>query len=421
MCIDEPIHKRYWRLYHLLDLVPPITAKQVKWNFRKVTLRHHYYQAYLVLYNKARKFVYDSTGETGYGFITSGTWGPFVPLLGASGSVILYCIFMLIEVALLILFFAFLGVRVDKKIDWKWIAIVAPLIAFAVLMLLMSLVAVIVNFATKRTYDEGMSAMDRLSPIGNFLAAICYFCIPIVIGYKIKDDPSAEVGNYLKYMAMPIIGDFLYYLTSLIWRWPRRLRLQMKVDDNVPNPVICYGIFFMGIANMLCGIAQWVLIGCKLDHRLDRSWYIIFIPFCFRAGFRIAEACLRSLMKHSIGVKTSIGVAFDTVGSFFVNGMLLVSLYFVAVRIHRGKRKVQMPPCTHPRLYCPWLHLPDPHLYAHLSARQDFEAQGGGEEYRRLLDAPAGTGGRRHGWLRSHRQLLWRSNPHRPQERGWLG
>ncbi|TPP49557.1 putative integral membrane protein [Leishmania donovani] len=98
----------------------------------------------------------------------------------------------------------------------------------------------------------------------------------------------------------------------------------------------------MGFLNMACGVAQWVLLGYKLDGRMSRSWYVIFIPFCFRAGLRVVEACLRSMMKYTIGVRSEIGVAFDTVGSFFSNGMLLTSLYFVAARIHRGRERVRL-------------------------------------------------------------------------------
>ncbi|KAK7201589.1 hypothetical protein NESM_000223300 [Novymonas esmeraldas] len=342
MCCDNPPHKRNWRLYHLLDLVAPTTARQVKWNFRKVTLRHHYYQAFLVLYNRSRKYLYDSIGEDAYGFISSGTWGPFVPLLGAVGSVLLYSLVLLVEVALLILFFAFLAAKDDALISWSWETVVVPLMVFVAIMVAVAIVAVVVNVLSPRTYQEGMAKMDRLSPVGNLFAAAAYFCIPFVIGSQIRNNPAGKVGHYLQYMCMPIIGDILYYATSLIWRWPRRLRLQMEVGNNRPSPVIYNGIFAMGFLNMACGIAQWVLIGYKLDGRLNRSWYIIFIPFCFRAGFRIAEACLRSLMKFTIGVRSEIGVAFDTVGSFFSNGILLISLYFVAVRIERGRAKVRL-------------------------------------------------------------------------------
>ncbi|CBZ26457.1 conserved hypothetical protein [Leishmania mexicana MHOM/GT/2001/U1103] len=342
MCNGHPPRKRNWRLYYLLDLTSPTTSRQVKWNFRKITLRHHYYQAYLVLYNRSRKYLYDSIGENAYGFLASGTWGPFVPLLGAVGSVIVYSLVLLIEVALLLLFFAFLAANDGHYMSLSFEMIILPLMIFAAIMLMVAVAAVVINIFTPRTYQEGMSLIDRLSPVGNSLAALSYFCIPFVLYTQIRSDPASKVGLYLWYMFMPIVGDILYYTTSLIWRWPRRVRLQMEVGNNRPSPIIYNGIFAMGFLNMACGVAQWVLIGYKLDGRLNRSWYIIFIPFCFRAGLRVAEACLRSMMKYTIGVRSEIGVAFDTVGSFFSNGMLLVSLYFVAVRINRGRERVRL-------------------------------------------------------------------------------
>ncbi|XQJ32069.1 hypothetical protein NXY56_008194 [Leishmania guyanensis] len=342
MDVDRPVHKPNWRLYYLLDLIPPTTSRQVKWNFRKVTLRHHYYQAYLVLYNRSRKYLYDSIGEDAYGFISSGTWGPLVPVLGAVGTVVVYSLVLLVEVALLIFFFVFLAVKDDNYISWNWEFILLPLMIFVTIMIAVSVVALAVNVITSRTYEEGMSKIDRLSPVGNLFAAVCYFCIPFVFFTQIRNGAQLSRGFYLQYMSMPILGDIFYYATSLIWRWPRRVRLQAEVDNIRPSSVIYYGIFSMAFLNMACGVAQWVLIGLKLDGRLNHSWYIIFIPFCVRAGLRVAEAYLRSLMKYTIGVRMDTGVAFDTVGSFFSNGILLISLYFVAVRLERGREKVRL-------------------------------------------------------------------------------
>lgn len=342
MCCDDPPQKRYWRLYYLLDLIPPATSKQVKWTFRKVTLRHHYYQAYLVLYNRSRKFFYDAVGEDAYGFIVSGTWGPIVPLLGSVATTLLYSIVMLIEIAMLLVFFAALGARVDDVISWEWLKVLIPLAVFAGVGWLCSLFALGASFFNPRTWREGMAAIDRVSPVGNFLAATAYACTPFVIGQAIRDDTHAIDGKCMQYMVMPIVGDCLYYLTSLIWRWPRRLRQQMETEESEGSGVVAWGIFLMGPLNMCCGIAQWVLIAQKIDGKLDRSWYVVFIPFCFRAGFRIIEACLRSLMKYYQRVRSPVMVAFDTIGSFFVNGILLISLYFVAVRIERGMEKCRM-------------------------------------------------------------------------------
>ncbi|GET93696.1 hypothetical protein, conserved [Leishmania tarentolae] len=342
MCCDNPPRKRNWRLYYLLDLFPPTTSRQVKWNFRKVTLRHHYYQAYLVLYNRSRKYLYDSIGEDVYGFLTSGTWGPFVPLFGAVGSVMVYTVVLLIEVALLLLFFAFLAAKDADYISWSWETILLPLMIFVGIMVAVTVVALAINILTPRTYHEGMSVIDRLSPVGNCLAAVSYFCIPFVLYTEIQNDPASKVGMYLIYMIMPIVGDIFYYMTSLIWRWPRRVRLQMEVGSNRPSPLIYNGIFAMGFLNMACGVAQWVLIGCKLDRRLTWSWYIVFIPFCVRATLRVVEAFLRSMKNYTIEVRSCIGVAFDTVGSFFSNGLLLISLYFVAVRLQRGPQAVRL-------------------------------------------------------------------------------
>ncbi|CCW63276.1 unnamed protein product [Phytomonas sp. EM1] len=334
MCLYPP-NKRNWRLYSLLELDDSVTTKQVKWYFRRVSLRNQYQQAYFVLYSRARKHLYDAVGEDVYGFIVSGAWGPLISFLGATGSIVMYCITMLIQVVLLSIFFVFLGAKVENIITFEWSIVILPLKVFGLVMCFFTFISILVNLFSSKTYKEGLSLVDRLSPFGNCFASVCYSCLPFVIGSAVSNEYDKGVGHYMMYMSMPILGDVLYYLTSLIWRWPQRIRLQMQINDNKRRSSICYGIFLMAFLNMGCGIAQWVLLGKKLDRKIESSWYIVFIPFCFRAGIRVLEALLRSLMRYSMCVRNKSGVAFDVIGSFFSNGILLISLYFVAVFLER--------------------------------------------------------------------------------------
>lgn len=341
MKIDKRTCPRNWRLYHLLDLSLSTSAQQVKWNFRKVNLRKHYNQAYHVLSHPDRKHLYDGAGEEALGFITSGTWGPFVPTLGAIGTTVTYCIVLLIAVALLILFFALLAVRIDSVAYMSWRAIVAPLMGLGCLMVIVTAAAVLLNLCSfDRASREFYEPIDRFSPIGNFLASLAYACIPFVLGNAISSNPSAHVGSYMIYMIMPIVGDVLYYLTSLIWRWPSRIKSQLQTCAKNPSPSIYWAIFIIGILTMLCCIAQWVVLGLKLDGHIHSSWYVVFVPFCVRAGLRIIEARVRSYQRWLIGVRSYLHFVFDVLAAIFVNGLFLTSLYLVAVYIENHGRDI---------------------------------------------------------------------------------
>ncbi|KAH9578254.1 hypothetical protein LSM04_009478 [Trypanosoma melophagium] len=341
-CDREKVYPRNWRLYHLLELEPPVTAKQVQWTFRKVTLRHHFYQAYLVLYDSERKSLYDILGEDAVGFIHSGNWGPLILLLGAKGTIGFYCGSMLLAFILLILFFAFLGARVDNVITWSWMHVIAPLFVFVLLTLLITAAAAVVSFCLKTPREEGMRWIDRVPALGNFIAAAFYTAFAFSIASKVNDDQSNTSKSYFKYFALPIVADVVYYLSSLVWRWPRRVRLQMEVDLNRPSRFLCYGFFILGFLYIVLSIVQWVFIGRKIDQLTDMSWYAVFSPFAFRAALRLLEAFMRSMVKRTIGIKSACGVAFDTLGAFLFNGALLTSLYFVAIRITRGKATARM-------------------------------------------------------------------------------
>ncbi|EKG04274.1 hypothetical protein TCSYLVIO_004670 [Trypanosoma cruzi] len=344
MCCDsEAKNPDNWRLYHLLGLEQPVTAKQVQWTFRKVTLRHHFYQAYLVLSDTDRKSLYDALGEDAVGFIHSGSWGPLLHLLGSKAAIGFYFGSTVLAFLALLLFFIFLGVRVDDHVAWSWTAVAAPLFVLVIVALLITAFAAIVSLFWRPTWEEGMHYVDRIPAVCNFIAVVCYTIFCFLVVSAVGNGHVDSSGKFAAYFSLPIIADVVYYLSSLVWRWPRRIRLQMEIGLNKPSCFLCYGFFFLGIIYPCISIAQWLLIGRRIDRNIESSWYVVFIPFCFRAAFRVLEAYMRSKMKWTIGVKTVMGITFDTLGAFFFNGMLLVSLYFVAVRITRGKEEVQMP------------------------------------------------------------------------------
>eukprot|EP00796_Vickermania_ingenoplastis_P006714 gene6714-4811_t len=339
---DAPPKPRNWRLYHLLDFKPPACTSEVKFTARKATLRTQYYHAYLTLSERSRKIFYDAGGEAAYGFISSGSWGPLIPSCGIRAFAVLYVLVVLLQVGLLMAFFVMLGLRTDdsSRMDWNLVAI--PMELFGCIAVLVTFVAMIVSTCASTPEKKPFQTVTMLSPVGNFFAACAYAITFFLLAAAVKGNPASEVGKYMKYLIGPIIGDSLYYIASFSWRWPSFVKRLMKIDGNQPSGVVFTGIFLMGFAHWFCGVAQWVLLGLKLDGTIDCSWYYVFLPFGVRAFLRVLEAFLRAWMHYIMRIRSVIMVVFDTLSSFFSNGILILSLYFVGVRIEEGKDKVRM-------------------------------------------------------------------------------
>lgn len=333
---DDGSREKNWRLYHLLDFFPPVSTLQVRFTAHKATLRTQYYHAYLTLSEVNRKHFYDIGGEQTYDFISSGTWGPMVPQFGVKGFSTCYFLYLLIELCLLSLFFVFLGLAVDEYASFDYFTVALPLLIAIVLLFIAPLVGCIVNWTSKE--GGAFSSWNRVAPLGNAIAAGGYVVTAVLLFSTVisAEKRATAAGSYLFYFLGAAGGDVVYYLTSFIWRWTSSTTRLMKIDGNSPSPVISAGIFLMGWLHMLCGVAQWVLVGLKLDETIEWKWYYVFLPFAVRALLRWIEAMIRAALRHTQQVRGVLGVIFDILSSFLSNGFLIIALYWVAVRIEEG-------------------------------------------------------------------------------------
>lgn len=331
-----------WRLYHLLELEQPVTAKQVQWTFRKVTLRHHFYQAFLVLSNAGCKNLYDALGEDVLGFINSGGWGPLISLFGSMLTIISYFVVTFLIISALCFFFVFWGLSGDGYISWPWIYIGAPLCFCVVLMVIVTFVAAVVSLFWRSSSGESLHCIERAPAVCNFITATGYAVFTFLIVISLSKDGTYTGKKASFYCFIPMVADFVYYLGSLVWRWPVSVRLQMEYGLNHPNACLCFGFFVLAIVYGILSAVQWFLIGNKLDRKTNISWYVVYVPLALRGLFRVVEAFMRSMVKHTIRTRTVIGVIFDTLGAFFFNGLWVVSLYFILVHLTRGKEAVPL-------------------------------------------------------------------------------
>ncbi|EAN78279.1 hypothetical protein, conserved [Trypanosoma brucei brucei TREU927] len=331
-----------WRLYHLLELEPPVTAKQVQWLFRKVTLRHHFYQAYNILRDEERKSLYDSLGENFVGYLNSGSWGPLIQLLGAKATVAVCCGVWVLMILLMLFFFLAVGARADRLITWTWMQVAAPGLTVTLIVLIATAVAMAVSFFLRQPKEEGMRFVDRIPAIGNFVAAF-FYCIFAFIGASTVDSYAPQRhNNYAPYFALPILADVIYYLSTMVWRWPRNRRLDLEVGMQESKPILWYAPCVFAGLHIILSIVQWVLLAQRVDRIIKISWYAAASPIAVRAVVRVAESCMTSLARRAIGIKSVLGVVFDTLGSLFFNGLLLCSVFFTAARFVRGRRVVPL-------------------------------------------------------------------------------
>lgn len=334
---SPPAKPKNWRLYHLLDVKPPVSSMAIKYTSSRATLRTQFHQAYWALAETNRKFFYDIGGESAFDFLCSNTWGALVSFFGLRLFAFLYFLVMLILVVLLGVFFILLGLRADDVIDNSWQNVTIPLLIFFAIVLIIAFVGAVTSwpsFLSSALPHRASTVWDRLAPLGMVFAALGYFISAILLFTCISSPNHAQsnIGTYMYYFIPLLLADTVYYLTSFTWRVPSVVKRKMKLmGEDPPSRLVYTGIPVMGGLHWLCCLAQWILLGLRLDNTITCVWYVVAIPFALRLVFRIIDAGLRSFMRRRQRVRGSLGMAFDIVGALFLNGSLIISIYWSAV------------------------------------------------------------------------------------------
>lgn len=328
---------RNWRLYHLLDFVPPVSTLAVKYASSRATLRTQFHQAYWTLAEANRKFFYDIGGEGAFDLLSSATWGALVSFFGLRLYAFMFFVLGVLLVCLLAAFFILVGLRAEHMIDSSWQQVSIPLLIVFCVLPVTVLVGGIINyisFFSSTLPLRPTTIWGRLAPIGHFLASIAYLISAILFFNVLSTETRIRehIGMYMYYLIPVIVGDTLYYCTSFTWRWPSVVKRKMKVvGGEQPSRVVYMGIPSVGVLHWICCIVQWILLGFRLDQRIQWMWYIVVVPFGVRGVLFVVDAVLRSALRRAQGVRTSCAMLFDVLGSIFLYGSLVISLYWVAV------------------------------------------------------------------------------------------
>lgn len=335
------------RLYLLLDVDRETsTSERIRVQFDKMSLREQFHQAFYVLSNPDRKRLYDLGGERVVDYLLSKSWGPMAPKLGSDWCIRLYCFCLFSAAVTLTIWFVLLALKLDNVASISWAGTFVPLFIFLVGNLLAHFVSFVCAITTTfpREDSDGV-LLDRLPSCLNVLAAGCYLAFAILVAYALDGDQSAASlrnGQWLRFFSLLIVGDILSILSSCNWKHPDKVRraLSPKFRSNPPR-IVVYGFVMLAAIAIILSVIRWVLIGAKIDGVFTASWYQAFAPIPVRLFIGVLETLLNGIYLRHLGVRTRGEIFFSTIGSLFMNSLIVVAVYLLAATME-GARLVSM-------------------------------------------------------------------------------
>lgn len=302
-------------MYNTLGVRKSATEDEIKKSYRRLALRYHpdknpdatdqfkeITHAYEILSDSKKRSVYDKYGEMGINMMDSMAGFLFDPDI--EGPLCMLFTTVSISIILLILFFAFLSIRVDKKVNWSFGVVFIPL-WIVDLVLFVGLVAQAKKEPTE--YDEhdaeefeGLYHGDReqarearrlqqkrLHRLRNFLAIaylLLFFTFQILIvlradGVKIL----SAVIVFIPYFIIEFINVY-----PNIMEYVGILKTTRVYDHNgKPSLKLKIKLFFETFWWLLIRVALAILIVLNIDGVIKVSWGIVFFPL-YLVGFRYA-------------------------------------------------------------------------------------------------------------------------------------
>jgi hypothetical protein len=175
---------------------------------------------------------------------------------------------------LLIIFFAFLAIRIDNKNDWSWAKVFVPLWIADVFICAVFILLV---------FSKGRKAKEAwwLS----IYAALCF--VPFImfqLFIVLREDQVVEWSAAIIFLPYWISDGFytLICLTSVALLNVLSRRIAAEVDDQMFDSSFPRQIQAQSLLNTFTGwcarSALTILIVLKLDGKLDVSWATVFIP-----------------------------------------------------------------------------------------------------------------------------------------------
>lgn len=259
--------------------------------------------------------------------------------------------------ALLIIFFAFLAVRIDEIVLWSWGVVWIPLWIINALLgyaVILHFVGSIKNKNTTDEHDEDeehddeatKKAKRRARLARRFLHVVYYilallFQIFIVVRLDNRVSWSAAVV-FIPYFVLEGI-----HFVALVLEFIVGLQMARNVPDAQLKPSLVLAAMYSTFWFLAVRIVQFVLIAVRIDNIITCSWGIVFIPTYLIAlkyavdllwGYiKIRELRSQPEAAHQAKVVIMLGII-----AFVVVGALLYSLVGLIARRLDGIHYIKM-------------------------------------------------------------------------------
>ncbi|CAJ0651818.1 4147_t:CDS:2 [Entrophospora sp. SA101] len=304
-------------LYQTLGVRKTATEEEIKKAYRKLALRYHpdknpnapehfksISHAYEILSDPKKRSVYDKYGEMGVNMLDS--LPDFLLDPDLDGPLCMLFTLLSFSIILLILFFTFLSIRVDGKVQWSFSIVFIPIWFFDFVALLITLVRLKKDPTEEEhgTDDEfeGLYHEDpeireqareakrkqqkKLTHLRNILSVVYLllnFAFQILIVLKAD-------GTFVQSTAIVFIP---YFIIELINLYPNAiefiaiLKIYDSMDEAKPSILTKLGILWDTFWWFILRIALAVLIVLRIDGTITCSWGVVFIPL-YLVGLRYA-------------------------------------------------------------------------------------------------------------------------------------
>ncbi|KAF9174223.1 hypothetical protein BGX21_010877 [Mortierella sp. AD011] len=355
-------------LYEALEVPKTATQDEIKKAYRRLALRYHpdkvnaaevpdhetkfreIAAAYEVLSDPKKRQVYDKYGMMGVQMAGTDIGAQLIEI-----ESFLCTIFVALSVllALAIIFFSFLAVRLDNKVSWNYYVVFIPvwILDFILLSMVVIQATQPVNIDEEDDQEENedgdttpmaqeerkankLKGLKRQRIMGSGIALII---ILLVIAFQVlivkkANDPSSISGPavFTPYFILEAIL-VIYAIIKLTVR----LRSEAYADVPLKKKLI---VVFEGLWWKVIRLALAILIMYRIDDKITCSWGVIFIPL-YLVGLKYLIQIITSYKSYSKMDNTEmkqqgqalsivLGVVFVVIGSisYVLIGLLAAKL-----------------------------------------------------------------------------------------------